>query len=818
MTLDAHNALDEAKDILKKDSQSLKPEEVNEAHNNFLAAYDEDAYKEKLEEDANLENLKEAVEELKATVADIKENYKLIDVSAAEELLEKDIEDLTLHDVVTTNDKLKEAIDNYDIIELDDAKATLTDTINKVDELSLMSIDLHNAKADAEKLLEKEDVTLEELRGANSKLAQLYDDKKAEIDQINELKKNIKPLIEKADKKEKVTLDQYNALEKAKKLIAINSNDIEALGSALEKLDEAFPGLAEEPEEPEETETIADKFGDKIQIRPLEKQEGETVAVEEAKMLLGQPVGMTDDEWASAVDSLEITKNLTGEEKAGQHEIEVKLTFSDDSTITVTIPVTVIEKENDKTMAEEYEVTIKDITITVDDKVTEQDILDAVVVEGLERKEASAAETRAKEEDKWYTVALAEGAELPDVTKTGAFPVKVLVTFGDGSTKTVTVNVVVEEKASETPDESDLDKAKKAAFAELEEDYDLGYITLEERLEKELAVEKAETVEEVQEVLDSLTPGEGDGETDKPGEGEEGDSDEKDPWDDLINWEGLKDQDDKAWDELINWEGLKDLINKGEKPGKDWDGIFDWDGIKDLVENNQKPGEKPGKDWNDLIDWDKLEDLLGKGEEGQKPGEGEDESTINPPIKDEDPEGNKPITDTEIDLGNVPDLEDILFPDKGEGQEPGEGSGEETPNKPGKDWNDLIDWDKLEDLLGKGDEGQKPGTGGEESEKPGQGNEGEKPGTGGQESEKPAKDWLELIDWDKVKELLAKKGDKKPGKQEEVKTGKKEEAKKGKKEAAKKLPQTGAVASLGSAALGLALTTLGAGFAFRKRQ
>ena len=51
---------------------------------------------------------------------------------------------------------------------------------------------------------------------------------------------------------------------------------------------------------------------------------------------------------------------------------------------------------------------------------------------------------------------------------------------------------------------------------------------------------------------------------------------------------------------------------------------------------------------------------------------------------------------------------------------------------------------------------------------------------------------------------------KKPGNQEEAKTGK--------KEAAKKLPQTGAVASLGTAALGLALTTLGAGFAFRKRQ
>ena len=78
---------------------------------------------------------------------------------------------------------------------------------------------------------------------------------------------------------------------------------------------------------------------------------------------------------------------------------------------------------------------------------------------------------------------------------------------------------------------------------------------------------------------------------------------------------------------------------------------------------------------------------------------------------------------------------------------------------------------------------------------------------------KPGKDWTDLIDWDKLKELIAKKDDKKPGKKEEVKTGKKEEAKK----EAKKLPQTGAVASVAPAALGLALAAVGAGFAFRKQ-
>lgn len=79
------------------------------------------------------------------------------------------------------------------------------------------------------------------------------------------------------------------------------------------------------------------------------------------------------------------------------------------------------------------------------------------------------------------------------------------------------------------------------------------------------------------------------------------------------------------------------------------------------------------------------------------------------------------------------DLEEILFPDNGEGQKPGEGSGEETPNKPGKDWNDLIAWDKLEELLGKGEEGQKLG----------QGNECQKPGTGDQETWQPRRgeDW-----------------------------------------------------------------------------
>lgn len=74
---------------------------------------------------------------------------------------------------------------------------------------------------------------------------------------------------------------------------------------------------------------------------------------------------------------------------------------------------------------------------------------------------------------------------------------------------------------------------------------------------------------------------------------------------------------------------------------------------------------------------------------------------------------------------------------------------------------------------------------------------------------KPEKDITDLIDWDKLKDLIAKKDDKKPGKKEE-------EVKKGKKEA-KKLPQTGAVASVAPAALGLALAAVGAGFAFRKQ-
>ena len=274
--------------------------------------------------------------------------------------------------------------------------------------------------------------------------------------------------------------------------------------------------------------------------------------------------------------------------------------------------------------------------------------------------------------------------------------------------------------------------------------------------------------------------------------------DEKDPWKDLINWEGLKDLDDKSWNELINWEGIKDLINKGEKPGKDWDDIFDWEGIKDLVENNQKPGEKPGKDWNDLIDWDKLKDLLNQGNEGQKPGEGEtqepetsEDKTLALEVKELDKwvkyaDSLKKMT---IDVHNALDEAKAVL-----------AKADKTYAEVHKALEKLFFALEDANLLPK------------------EGNAGQKPGTGGQETEKPGKDWNNLIDWNKLKELLAKKGDKKPGKQEEVKTGKKEEAKKGKKEEAKKLPQTGAVASLGSAALGLALTTLGAGFAFRKRQ
>ena len=79
---------------------------------------------------------------------------------------------------------------------------------------------------------------------------------------------------------------------------------------------------------------------------------------------------------------------------------------------------------------------------------------------------------------------------------------------------------------------------------------------------------------------------------------------------------------------------------------------------------------------------------------------------------------------------------------------------------------------------------------------------GEKP------EQKPDKDWNDLIDWDKLEALLSHKNNHKGDKKEDVKHGQKEN---------NKLPQTGAAASVAPAALGLALAAVGAGFAFRKR-
>ena len=71
------------------------------------------------------------------------------------------------------------------------------------------------------------------------------------------------------------------------------------------------------------------------------------------------------------------------------------------------------------------------------------------------------------------------------------------------------------------------------------------------------------------------------------------------------------------------------------------------------------------------------------------------------------------------------------------------------------------------------------------------------------------KSWEDLIDWNKVKDLLHK------NKQEEL--GQKPAADQTQeKPEAKQLPQTGAVATVAPAALGLALAAVGAGFAFRK--
>ena len=101
-----------------------------------------------------------------------------------------------------------------------------------------------------------------------------------------------------------------------------------------------------------------------------------------------------------------------------------------------------------------------------------------------------------------------------------------------------------------------------------------------------------------------------------------------------------------------------------------------------------------------------------------------------------------------------------------------------------KDWEDLIDWDKLQgEQKDEGQEGQED------------------------KEEQKEKDFLDLIDWNKVKDLHKKHKEAK----EEVKEGKKEA-----QPAAKTLPQTGTVASVAPAALGLALAAVGAGFAFRK--
>lgn len=75
------------------------------------------------EGEEEIKSPEKAREELAATVSDIEENYPLIDVTEAKAIL--DDKKATLFDLVNTNDKLQENIENYDELVLDSAKADL---------------------------------------------------------------------------------------------------------------------------------------------------------------------------------------------------------------------------------------------------------------------------------------------------------------------------------------------------------------------------------------------------------------------------------------------------------------------------------------------------------------------------------------------------------------------------------------------------------------------------------------------------------------------------------------------------------------------